>query len=131
MTFGLRGRHQCPDCARSVYVTTGETGHVLVDIEPDQQGDTAVWRDPEGVLRSRPLSVELPLRPYEERTTLHDATCPAAHRPRLPVWIWERILRPVAALCGICGQPQWADGRWRVCTRCDRAPGTPLPPNYR
>ncbi|MDH2425748.1 hypothetical protein [Sphaerisporangium sp. TRM90804] len=52
-------------------------------------------------------------------------------RRRLPVWIWDRILTSTLRPCSLCGHALWTDSPWTICRRCDRAPGAPLPPNYR
>lgn len=59
-----------------------------VDAEPSADGNTAVMRDAGGTLRSRRVTAELPLMPYERLMMPHAATCkpkpPPPPPPRAP-----------------------------------------------
>lgn len=63
--------------------TKTEAGRQLaVDLAPDPGGNTAVWRDVHGVLRSRRVTADRPLAPHEKLMMPHAATCPAAKARR-------------------------------------------------
>ncbi|NUS83005.1 MAG: hypothetical protein HOY75_09675 [Streptomyces sp.] len=67
----------CRDCRRPVLWTTTEAGKRLaVDPTPDDTGNTAVWRDGTGAVRSRRPTAELPLTGWERLHMPHVATCP-------------------------------------------------------
>lgn len=58
-----------------------------VDLAPDPNGNTAVWRNVAGVLRSRRVTRERPLAPHEKLMMPHVATCkppPRRTSPRPP-----------------------------------------------
>lgn len=80
MCEGSRGK---PPCGKRVRVTRSEAGVKFpVNLVPDPKGNTAVWRDVAGVLRSRRVTEELPLAPWEKLMMPHVATCkPPARRP--------------------------------------------------
>ncbi|MFF1416529.1 hypothetical protein [Streptomyces sp. NPDC058280] len=68
----------CPDCRHPIRWTRTEAGRPLaVDPDPDPAGNTAVWRDGTGALRSRRPSADLPLTGWERLHMPHVATCPA------------------------------------------------------
>ncbi|WP_433235417.1 J domain-containing protein [Streptosporangium sp. CA-135522] len=70
------GRGHAPGCGKPVRWTKTEAGSLLgVNPDPDPKGNTAVWRDVAGVLRSRRVTTEWPLLPYERRMMPHVATC--------------------------------------------------------
>jgi hypothetical protein len=70
---------RCRDCARPIRWTRTEAGRLLaVDPEPDPAGNTAVWRDGTGAVRSRRPTDELPLCGWERLHMPHAASCPAA-----------------------------------------------------
>ncbi|GAB3117940.1 hypothetical protein GCM10027160_29270 [Streptomyces calidiresistens] len=76
----------CSSCDRLVLWTTTEAGRLLaVDAEPNRAaGNTAIYRDGTGRLRSRALTKDRPNREnYEELHIPHVANCPAP-RPRRP-----------------------------------------------
>ncbi|MFD6421581.1 hypothetical protein [Streptomyces sp. NPDC060198] len=75
----------CPTCRRPIRWTRTEAGRPLaVDPGPDPTGNTAVWRDGTGALRSRRPSAELPLTGWERLHMPHVATCPT-HQPETPL----------------------------------------------
>jgi len=83
-------------------MTTTEAGALLpVNPAPDPNGNTAVWRDVHGVLRSRRVTQERPLLPHEKLMMPHVATCKPPQRkttqppPRPP-----RRPRPAASSPG-------------------------------
>lgn len=59
---------------------------LAVDPVPDAKGNTAVWRDVTGVLRSRRVTGERPLAPHEKLMMPHVATCKpkARAKPKPP-----------------------------------------------
>lgn len=66
----------CKRCPATVRVTTAESGKTfLVDPNPSPDGNTAVWRDVAGVLRSRRISKDNPALPWERVMVPHAATC--------------------------------------------------------
>ncbi|QKW06998.1 hypothetical protein HUT18_11885 [Streptomyces sp. NA04227] len=68
---------QCPKCRRLVLWTTTEAGKRLaVDIEPDVEGNTAVYRNGTGTWVSRRPTDELPVMRWERLHKPHVATCP-------------------------------------------------------
>ncbi|MEU2487116.1 hypothetical protein ABZ593_21215 [Streptomyces sp. NPDC012617] len=68
---------RCLDCRREVLWTVTDAGKRLaVDPEPDETGNTAVYRDGTGTRRSRRPSEELPLMAWEKLYVPHVATCP-------------------------------------------------------
>lgn len=81
------GTRDRPGCGQIVRKTKTEAGNLLlVNVSPDRDGNTAVWRDVHGVLRSRRVSKDRPLLPYEKLMMPHPATCsgPARRRSTLP-----------------------------------------------
>ncbi|MEU0087220.1 hypothetical protein [Streptomyces sp. NPDC006274] len=79
----------CPDCHRPIRWTLTQAGRRLaVDPEPHPDGNTAVWRDGNGTLRSRRPTTELPLCGWERLHKPHIATCPAQQQQlALPVGV--------------------------------------------
>lgn len=79
--FGVK-----PSCGQRVRMTKTESGAPFpVNLVPDPNGNTAVWRDVAGVLRSRRVTPERPLLPYERLMMPHVATCkPPARRTTPP-----------------------------------------------
>ncbi len=53
---------------------------LAVDLVPDPEGNTAVWRDVHGVLRSRRVTKARPLAPFEKLMLPHAASCVARRR---------------------------------------------------
>lgn len=77
-------RSICMDCHREVLWTVTDAGKRLaVDPEPDEAGNSAVYRDGTGTYRSRRPTGELPIMGWEKLYVPHVATCPA--RQRKPV----------------------------------------------
>ncbi|MFJ7592475.1 hypothetical protein ACIQZO_34920 [Streptomyces sp. NPDC097617] len=77
----MNRRSTCFDCHREVLWTVTDAGKRLaVDPEPDETGNTAVYRDGTGTRRSRRPSEELPLMGWEKLFVPHVATCPARQR---------------------------------------------------
>jgi hypothetical protein len=76
-------RHSiCMQCHRDVVWTVTDAGKRLaVDPEPDETGNTAVYRDGTGTHRSRRPSDDLPTMAWEKLYVPHVATCPARQRP--------------------------------------------------
>ncbi|WP_378786539.1 J domain-containing protein [Nonomuraea fastidiosa] len=63
--------------------TRTEAGKKLaVNLAPDPAGNTAVWRDVHGVLRSRRVTKARPVAPFERLMMPHAATCPGLSRSR-------------------------------------------------
>lgn len=78
-------RSICMDCRGAVLWTVTEGGKRLaVDPEPDETGNTAVYRDGTGTYRSRRPSEELPRMGWEKLHIPHVATCPARRRTPAP-----------------------------------------------
>ncbi|MET9321920.1 hypothetical protein ABZX75_17260 [Streptomyces sp. NPDC003038] len=74
-------RSICMVCRAAVLWTVTESGkRMAVDPEPDEKGNTAVYRDGTGTYRSRRPSEELPRMGWEKLHIPHVATC-AARRP--------------------------------------------------
>jgi hypothetical protein len=70
------GRGRRPGCGALIRWTTTEAGRLLaVDADPHTDGNTAIMRDAAGVLRSRRVSAERPLQPWEHLMMPHAATC--------------------------------------------------------
>ncbi|GAA4946234.1 hypothetical protein HD597_006783 [Nonomuraea thailandensis] len=68
-------------CGKKVRWTRAASGAQLaVDPAPHPDGNTAVWRDVHRVLRSRRITEDEPIAPWEKRMMPHAATC--AGRPR-------------------------------------------------
>ncbi|MBT2453316.1 hypothetical protein [Streptomyces sp. ISL-86] len=83
----------CMDCHREVLWTVTDAGKRLaVDPEPDDTGNTAVYRDGLGTYRSRRPSDELPRMAWEKLHIPHVATCPA--RTRTPTQKRPAVLPP-------------------------------------
>ncbi|EMF31100.1 hypothetical protein H114_00687 [Streptomyces gancidicus BKS 13-15] len=69
---------RCPVCWAPVLWTITQAGKRLaVDATPNDEGNTAAYRDGTGTMRSRRPSAELPLLPYERLYMPHVATCGA------------------------------------------------------
>lgn len=79
--FGVK-----PSCGQLVRMTKAESGAPFpVNLAPDPNGNTAVWRDVAGVLRSRRVTQERPLAPHEKLMMPHVATCkPPTKRTTTP-----------------------------------------------
>ncbi|WP_019548535.1 hypothetical protein [Streptomyces sulphureus] len=72
----MRAAMRCPQCGAAVLWTVTEAGkRLLIDAHPDDDGNTAVYRDGTGTHRSRRPSVELPLMGWEKLHKPHVATC--------------------------------------------------------
>lgn len=75
-------------CGQPIIWTMTKAGKAFaVDPVPHPEGNTAVMRDAGGTLRSRRVTAELPLMPYERLMMPHTATCkpkPPPPPPRTP-----------------------------------------------
>ena len=72
----------CPTCWQPIRWTITAAGRrMAVNPDPDEGGNTAVYTDGVGTTRSRRITAELPLLPYEWQAMPHAATC-ANPRPR-------------------------------------------------
>ncbi|WP_433355553.1 DnaJ domain-containing protein [Microtetraspora malaysiensis] len=79
------GTKEKTSCGRKVRLTRAESGAPLaVDPTPHPDGNTAVWRDVHGVLRSRRITPDRPLSPPEKRMMPHAATCTGVPRVKTP-----------------------------------------------
>ncbi len=68
-------------CGRPIRWTTTERGKMLaVNADPDPGGNTAVWKDVFGVLRSRRVTKARPLAPHEKLMLPHASTCQRGRR---------------------------------------------------
>ncbi|MFJ6776585.1 hypothetical protein ACIQOV_37465 [Kitasatospora sp. NPDC091257] len=73
-----RGLARCRRCGMAVHWTITAAGaRLAVDADPCALGNTAVYRDGTGTIRSRRPNAELPLLPYERLHLPHAATCVA------------------------------------------------------
>lgn len=74
----------CPSCGQRIRWTVTATGRrQAVNAEPNSGGNTAVYRDGVGTLRSRGLNTERPnVESYEWRAMPHAATCEAPRTGR-------------------------------------------------
>ncbi|MFG3438361.1 DnaJ domain-containing protein [Nonomuraea sp. NPDC047897] len=72
-----------------------------VDLAPHEDGNTAVWRDVHGVLRSRRITADRPLVPPEKRMMPHAATCPGRPRVQAPPPPPPLRERPLYDLLGV------------------------------
>ncbi|MFE0766115.1 hypothetical protein [Streptomyces smyrnaeus] len=78
----MRAAMRCPQCGRAVLWTVTEAGkRLLVDADPDPDGNTAVYQDGTGTYRSRRPSADLPVMGWERLHKPHVATCTPATRP--------------------------------------------------
>ncbi|MBB0233128.1 hypothetical protein, partial [Streptomyces calidiresistens] len=71
-------RHICRICEARVLITITQAGRRLAVNEAEDTsglGNTAVHRDQHGVLRSRRITKEEPLRRWERRYRPHPADC--------------------------------------------------------
>ncbi|WP_432001552.1 hypothetical protein [Streptomyces sioyaensis] len=67
---------RCLECGSTVLWTFTEAGKRLaVDVAPDAEGNTAVYRDGTGTWRSRRPTDELPAMGWEKLHKPHVATC--------------------------------------------------------
>ncbi|MEV3980780.1 hypothetical protein [Nonomuraea sp. NPDC049758] len=67
------------------WTTTMAGARLLVDAEPHLDGNTAVWTEATGTVRSRRITADLPARPWERVMMPHVATCePVARQEPLP-----------------------------------------------
>lgn len=72
-------------CGKQVRWTRAESGAQLaVDPAPHPDGNTAVWRDVHRVLRSRRITENEPIAPWEKRMTPHTVTCTGKPRVEAP-----------------------------------------------
>ncbi|MEV0963292.1 hypothetical protein AB0J25_12000 [Streptomyces sp. NPDC049910] len=78
---------RCDSCGARIRWTTTAAGKALaVDADPDEAGNTAVYRDGAGRLRSRGLSSERPTLEHAEwRARPHVASCTRPRPPRRSV----------------------------------------------
>ncbi|WP_371517717.1 hypothetical protein [Kitasatospora sp. NBC_01300] len=83
-----RGLARCRRCGTAVHWTITAAGaRLAVDVNPCTLGNTAVYRDGTGTIRSRRPTAELPLLSYERLHLPHAATCIARnleYNPSLP-----------------------------------------------
>ncbi|MFJ2866797.1 hypothetical protein [Kitasatospora sp. NPDC087314] len=71
-----RALARCRRCGTAVHWTITAAGaRLAVDANPCVLGNTAVYRDGTGTIRSRRPNAELPLLPYERLHLPHAATC--------------------------------------------------------
>ncbi|MFJ6380107.1 hypothetical protein ACIQI7_08915 [Kitasatospora sp. NPDC092039] len=71
-----RGLARCRLCGTAVHWTITAAGaRLAVDANPCALGNTAVFRDGTGTIRSRRPNAELPLLSYERLHLPHAATC--------------------------------------------------------
>ncbi len=71
-----RGLARCRRCGTSVHWTITAAGaRLAVDQGPSALGNTAIYRDGTGTIRSRRPTADLPLLPYERLHLPHAATC--------------------------------------------------------
>ncbi|MFJ8043845.1 hypothetical protein ACIRBX_25415 [Kitasatospora sp. NPDC096147] len=71
-----RGLRHCRRCGAPVHWTITAAGSRLaVDAEPSSAGNTAVYRDGVGTVRSRRPNEDLPVLSYEQLHVPHVATC--------------------------------------------------------
>jgi hypothetical protein len=79
--FGVK-----PSCGQRVRMTKTEAGAPFpVNVAPDLNGNTAVWRDVAGTLWSRRVTKDRPLESHEKLMMPHVATCkPPARRTTPP-----------------------------------------------
>ncbi|MFD7450413.1 hypothetical protein [Kitasatospora sp. NPDC059827] len=71
-----RGLARCRRCGTAVHWTITAAGaRLAVDANPCAIGNTAVYRDGIGTIRSRRPNAELPLLSYERLHQPHAATC--------------------------------------------------------
>jgi len=82
---------------RATTAVSGKT--LLVDPAPTPDGNTAVYRDAHGVLRSRRISADQPALPWERVMMPHAATCKPAPKPPPP----PRRASPVSDLHELLG----------------------------
>ncbi|MBA0053486.1 hypothetical protein E0L36_22180 [Streptomyces sp. AJS327] len=69
---------RCPQCGEPVVWTVTDAGRRLaVNKEPDDDGNTAAYRDGTGTWRSRRPTDELPVARWEKLYMPHVATCEA------------------------------------------------------
>lgn len=74
--FSRADLRPCRRCTKTVRWTTSEAGKPFaVDPDPSDKGNTAVWRDVAGTLRSRRPNKDEPIRPHERLMMPHVATC--------------------------------------------------------
>lgn len=74
-------------CGQSIRWTMTKAGKAFaVDPDPHPDGNTAVMRDAGGTLRSRRVTVEMPVQAYERLMMPHAATCKPTvkERPKMP-----------------------------------------------
>ncbi|MEU8195268.1 DnaJ domain-containing protein [Microbispora amethystogenes] len=78
-----RGYRDKQPCGKQVWwtKTEGNNAHFAVNLRPDPEGNTAVWCDTAGVLRSRRITEQRPAT-FERRMMPHVATCTGAPRPK-------------------------------------------------
>ncbi|MFC7641489.1 J domain-containing protein [Streptosporangium lutulentum] len=80
---GRRGRRFCD---KKVWWTKTQTGNAdfAVNLKEDPKGNTAVWCDATGTLRSRRITDERPLMRHERQMMPHVATCKPPPRRTAP-----------------------------------------------
>lgn len=70
-------------CKAVVWKTITQAGRVLlVDLKEDPAGNTSVWQDAPGALRSRAITEDCPRAGLEKVMMPHPATCPVVKRLR-------------------------------------------------
>ncbi|WP_433426291.1 J domain-containing protein (plasmid) [Microtetraspora malaysiensis] len=104
-------KHKQP-CGKKVRWTRTQAG-LTFPVDPDQHpdGNTAVWRDVHGVLRSRTITAAQPLVPPEKRMMPHAATCTGAPRVETPPPRPPKASPPAGHLYDVLGVPRDATMR--------------------
>ena len=70
----------CDHCGEPIWWTITAAGNRMpVDPEPTEDGNTAVYVDGVGTIRSRRITDDYPLQSYEQQVKPHAATC--SNRP--------------------------------------------------
>ncbi|MEU8381730.1 hypothetical protein [Streptosporangium sp. NPDC048865] len=85
--FSRADLRPCQHCRKPVRWTTTEAGRPFaVNPDPDPAGNTGVYRDAPGTLRSRRVTTARPLLRHERLMMPHVATCaPPTPQPAPPV----------------------------------------------
>ncbi len=98
---GSKGKRPC---GQKVRWTETEAGvPFAVNLAPDPGGNVAVFRDVRGKLRSRRVTDDRPLLPYERLMMPHVATCKAPPKPKPPPRRPPRPTPPAGAYYTVLG----------------------------
>lgn len=77
------GQALCEGCGAEIrFALLGTGNRIPIDPTPDPDGNVAVYRDADGDLRGRVVTVARPVLAYERLHHTHFATCPKAERFR-------------------------------------------------